>query len=516
MKKPNWLKNAVFYEIYPQSFNDTNNDGIGDIQGIIEKLDYIKELGCNAIWINPCWESPFKDAGYDVSDYKKVADRYGSNKDLIECFEEAHKRGIKVVLDLVPGHTSDQHPWFLESKKAERNEFSDRYIWTNDFREMPLKYNYVSGLSPRDGNYLVNFFSSQPALNYGFSKVTADWQMHYTDEACVKTFEAIIDVMRFWLDNGCDGFRVDMAMSLVKDGEGSVDMDASGELWKKARKMLDIEYPEAVMISEWGYPEHSVMKGNFHADFYLEYRQGHKSLLRNWNTQTGEDNSYFSKQGNGDINQFLADYLPMYELIKEKGYANMITCNHDTARLSKSLDENETKLAYAFIFTMPGMPFLYYGDEIGIQYFSLTDKEGGYFRTGSRTPMQWDDSKNLGFSKADTKDLYLPVDSRTIAPTVKEQENKEDSLLNTVKQLIELRHNYEDLQADAEFEAVWTKNNGYPFIYRRGQIYLAINPSQNIVSADFKIEKDLIFSIGKVEALDEKISLQPQSFGVFA
>ena len=126
-----WLKDTVFYEIYPQSFYDTNEDGIGDIEGIIQKLDYIKELGCNALWINPFYDSPFMDAGYDVRDYKKVAKRYGTNEDAKRLFKEAHKRGIKVLLDLVAGHTSDEHEWFKASKKAQKNEYSDRYVWTN-------------------------------------------------------------------------------------------------------------------------------------------------------------------------------------------------------------------------------------------------------------------------------------------------------------------------------------------------------------------------------------------------
>ena len=129
---PSWLKDAVFYEIYPQSFQDSNDDGIGDLQGIISRLDYVAELGCNALWINPCFDSPFMDAGYDVRDYKRVASRYGTNEDLVRLFEEAHRRGIHVLLDLVPGHTSDQHPWFKESAKADPNEYSARYIWTDE------------------------------------------------------------------------------------------------------------------------------------------------------------------------------------------------------------------------------------------------------------------------------------------------------------------------------------------------------------------------------------------------
>jgi maltose alpha-D-glucosyltransferase/alpha-amylase len=128
---PEWLNNAVFYEIYPQSFYDSNGDGIGDINGIIEKLPYVKSLGCNAIWLNPCFDSPFKDAGYDVRDYKKVAARYGTNEDLVNCFKKAHQIGIRIILDLVPGHTSDQHAWFIESQKAQTNTLTNRYIWTD-------------------------------------------------------------------------------------------------------------------------------------------------------------------------------------------------------------------------------------------------------------------------------------------------------------------------------------------------------------------------------------------------
>lgn len=160
-----WLENAIFYQIYPQSFCDTNADGIGDIRGIISKLDYIKETGFNAIWLNPCFESPFGDAGYDVSDYCKVAPRYGTNEDLKELFKELHKRDMHILLDLVPGHTSVEHKWFKESLKAEKNEFTDRYVWTDNVWEGPEGMNNIRGISERDGCCGVNFFSHQPALN---------------------------------------------------------------------------------------------------------------------------------------------------------------------------------------------------------------------------------------------------------------------------------------------------------------------------------------------------------------
>ena len=167
-----WLKNALFYEIYPQTFNDTNADGIGDINGITEKLDYIQNLGCNAIWINPCFDSPFVDAGYDVADYYKVAPRYGTNEDLMHLFEEAHTRNMHILLDLVPGHTSSECRWFKESCRPEKNEYTDRYVWSDTVWNAPNNIGSIAGWIrggyDRDGAAAVNFFTGQPALNYGF------------------------------------------------------------------------------------------------------------------------------------------------------------------------------------------------------------------------------------------------------------------------------------------------------------------------------------------------------------
>ena len=160
----NWLKDAVVYEIYPQSFYDTNGDGIGDLQGIIEKLDYIQNLGFTAIWLNPVNESAFNDAGYDVTDFYKIAPRYGTNEDYRRLCEEVHKRGMKIVFDLVAGHTSVYHPWFTESAKAEKNEFTNRYIWTNDVFDSPIGELEISGWGEREGNYVTNFFWSNRPL----------------------------------------------------------------------------------------------------------------------------------------------------------------------------------------------------------------------------------------------------------------------------------------------------------------------------------------------------------------
>ena len=518
-----WLKDTVFYEIYPQSFYDANGDGIGDFNGIIRKLDYIKSLGCNALWINPCYDSPFKDAGYDVRDYKKTADRYGTNEDLYRLFDEAHKRGIRVLLDLVPGHTSEEHPWFLESQKAEKNKYSDRFIWTDFCFQGTDGFNYVGGESERSGCYILNFFKCQPALNYGFFRVNKPWQKSHLDPAAIATREAVKDIMRFWLSHGCDGFRVDMAASLVKNDDEK--KTGTSAIWKDIRRMLDLEFPDAAMVAEWSNPPLALRAG-YDMDFFLnEPGCGYSTLMRDYYNNGGnihgdrsaEDHSYFKKDAGGNINRFLDQYLEWYEDTKDLGYISVLTCNHDTIRPSFNLDEKERKLAFAFLFTLPGVPFLYYGDEIGMRYLELPTKEGGYFRTGSRTPMQWDNSANLGFSSAESCDLYLPVDPSEDAPTVLAQEEDPDSLLNTVRAIISLRHREEDLQADADFKVICSETDR-PFVYRRGQIVCAVNTGGRDQALNLpepvirELRGEILFEIGHSSIADGRLNVGAQSF----
>ncbi|MBR6795486.1 MAG: glycosylase, partial [Clostridia bacterium] len=197
----NWLGNAVVYEIYPQSFYDTNGDGIGDLRGVIEKLDYIEECGFNVIWLNPINESAFLDAGYDVTDFYKVASRYGTNEDYRELCDAAHARGMRVLFDLVAGHTSVHHPWFIASAKAEKNEYSNRYIWT----EGAFDYGAgISGYAERDGNYINNFFWHQPSLNYGYAHPDprCPWQLPVDHPDCRATLEELKKIIGFWMDYG--------------------------------------------------------------------------------------------------------------------------------------------------------------------------------------------------------------------------------------------------------------------------------------------------------------------------
>ena len=498
---PDWVKEAVFYEIYPQSFYDSNGDGIGDIPGIIQKLDYIRELGCNALWINPCYDSPFKDAGYDVRDYKKVAARYGTNEDLYRLFAAAHERGIHVLLDLVPGHTSEEHEWFLASKKQERNQYSDRYIWSDFWLGAMPGHPYIAGEAERNGTYMLNFFKCQPALNYGFYQPVYSWQKPMDDPECLATREAMKDVMCFWLSHGCDGFRVDMADSLVK--EDTPDKAGTCEVWRDILGEVRLKYPEAAFVSEWSNPELALGSAGFDLDFYLDHQgNGYHTLLRD-GEPGGEDNSYFRAEGKGDICRFLSDYLPKYEATKDTGYISFLTCNHDTPRPSRTLSVPERKVAYGMLFTLPGVPFLYYGDEIGMRYQEkLPTKEGGYTRTGSRTPMQWGGeeglrSRNLGFSDAVPEKLYLPVDPPPDARTVRGQEGDPDSLYCFMKRLLHFRAGQASFLADADFEVIQGEK-GKPFVYRRGELFCLVNPSKEpaVVSLPGNGEKRILFSTG--------------------
>ncbi|MDR0759266.1 MAG: hypothetical protein LBF74_04055 [Treponema sp.] len=519
---PKWLEAAVFYEIYPQSFLDTNGDGIGDFEGIIRKLDYIKDLGCNALWLNPCFDSPFKDAGYDVRDYKKAASRYGTNDDLTRLFTEAHKRDMRVLLDLVPGHTSEEHPWFLESKNAEPTEYRNRYIWSDSWIYWGnSNIRFIAGEAERNGVYIINFFKCQPALNYGFLNPAEPWQLPTDHPDVLATREALKEVMRFWLDAGCDGFRVDMADSLVKND----DADKSGvsAIWRDIRAMLDAGYPEAALVSEWSRPDCS-LKNGFHMDFLLDHDgSGYRSLVRNYSFdregRLTEDTSYFRRDSTGDITRFLDQYMPWYESVKDDGFISLISGNHDTPRISRSLSPRELALFYGMAFTMPGVPFLYYGDEIGMRYLQLPTKEGGYTRTGSRTPMQWSGGKNRGFSEAAADKLYLPVDPAPDAPTVEAQEKDPDSLLNTVKALLRLRRAENDLQAKPNLEILYAKKGSRPVVYRRGSFVMGLNPSAEAARiTGLPVEKPGtgVFSIGTDGALySGTCVLGPQNFAVW-
>ena len=507
---PAWLNNAVFYQIYPQTFYDSNGDGIGDLEGIIEKLDYVKSLGVDGIWINPFFKSPFHDAGYDVSDYYKVASRYGTNDDAKRMFAEAKKRNLKILFDYVISYTSIEHPWFKESAKQEKNKYSNWYIWTNNtWINPPEPYtdSFIKGYSRRNGQFMRNFYWSQPALNFGFAKPEKDWMLPIDNPDVLALQKELKNVLRFWMDMGASGFRADMAGALVKNANvtGNDQFfntrdDGTKKFWRQIRGIMDKEYPGSFMVAEWSHPESALLGGGFHADFY-HWFPGYNDLLQkeSWRILNGysEGHSFFDKEGKGNITNFLRMYMDQYEKTKGKGYILLPLGNHDLSRLNINRTDKDLEIIFAFSFAMPGIPFIYYGNEIGMrQLYGLPFVEGAYKpRAGARTPMQWTSGNNLGFSTADPSKLYLPVDTAKDAPNVAAEENDPNSLLNNFKNLIKLKKNEPALAAYAEFVPVYAKENEYPFIFARAagdDIVLAVfNPADKNAAASFTLNLKL-------------------------
>ncbi len=526
---PEWLQSAVFYQVYPQSFCDSDNDGNGDLIGLISKLDYIHSIGCNAIWLNPIFESPFGDAGYDVADFRRVASRYGTNEDVRNLCQEAHKRDMKICLDLVAGHTSIQHPWFRQAMMKEPNQFSDWYIWMSASEGVPNSFSVPleAGVELRSENYLANFFSFQPALNYGYFRPdpSKPWQFSMQNPVCRAVQDNLCVVMKFWLDLGVDGFRVDMASSLIRN-------DPNGEgirwLWQGYRKWLNTNYPEAILISEWGCPAKSIPAG-FNVDFLLHFGDpAYIDLVGPRNPPDGDrrkPDAFFERSGKGDITRFLESYLANYEPTRTSGYISLPTGNHDFPRVTWGRTEAEVRVLFAMLFSMPGVPFLYYGDEIGMRFLLITpEKEGANragLRAGSRTPMQWSAGENAGFSGAPAGDLYLPIDSDLNRPNVAAQQDAPDSMLNFTRSLLRLRRERKPLANIGEFDVLHAKAGEVPFVYKRTsedeQVIVAINPTSSPCSLfvdSVSTATPLLVQGARIHA--GTLEMNPISFGIFS
>ena len=529
-----WIKNSIFYQVYPTSFYDSNGDGIGDLQGVIEKLDYIKGLGVNAIWLNPFYPSPFMDGGYDISDYYSVHEQFGTMSDFEALVAKCKTLGIRIVIDLVIGHTSNRHPWFLESAKDEKNKYSDWFIWTdNNFNKFADRS--IHGLHPRDGGYVINYYACQPALNYGFNDqprekdpnnaydLGENWKMHYTDERLKPLREEILNVMRFWLNKGIDGFRVDLANSLVKgcvyDSDDDKDTKGLQWLWNILIGTIKKEYPDVAFVAEWVYPSNSVGKCGFDVDYLGHDRPEYNDLFRNEkNTNIlpafERGFNYFSPEGKGSVDDFLSYTQRLYQDVAGKGYFSVPSGYHDIVRLADKKDIDVMKVIFAFLLTYKHVPFIYYGDEIGLTHTWGINKHGGYIRTGARTPMQWNNGKNRGFSGT-AEDLYLPVNS-DMAQSVETQEQEENSLLNTVRKLMALRNANPALQADGALKILRCDNGGYPLIYEReaeGKTFVvALNPSDKPVRIESYGEEKISLHCKKS---GESWELMGKSFIIF-
>jgi maltose alpha-D-glucosyltransferase/alpha-amylase len=530
--KPDWLKDAVIYQIYPQSFQDTKGDGIGDIPGIISRLDYIRSIGANTIWMNPCFDSPFNDAGYDVRDFYKVADRYGTEADLVNLFEEAHKRGMRVLLDLVAGHTSIDHPWFIAEAANPRDPDSNRYIWKNR--------DFDPAAGPGRDDFVANFFWHQPALNFGYENPSGPWQDPVDAPGPKKNRRELVNIMDYWFSRGCDGFRVDMASSLVK-GDAKVKPSIIA-LWNEIRSWMEKNWPEAILLAEWSDPATAIDAG-FHLDFMIHFgTPGYPSLFFNGKgtLPAREGPCYFDSAGRGSIELFRRNYNRHLKATRGKGYISLPTANHDFQRLRCGKRGWEgLRPAWVFLMTQAGIPVIYYGDEIGMRFVEDTPaKEGSTLtgiiapnaggadgeRAGTRTPMQWNKKKNAGFSTANRKKLYLPLDPDKDRPTVAAQENDHDSLLNFVRRLLEIRRTHPALGAEGVLLWHIDRRKPYPMVYERRlgdeRILILINPSGKRTSRKLPVKSDRFGAI-LVDGCeyDEEFltfSIKPFGFGIFS
>ena len=505
--QPKWLKSAAIYHIYPSTFMDSNGDGIGDLEGIRSKLDYIKSVGFNCIWMSPCFVSAWEDGGYDILDFYKVDPRFGTNEDLKRLIDDAHSKGIKILLDLVAGHTSDKHPWFQESLKAERNEYSDYYIWTKGHTMPQPSFRWVDNSYPRDGIYLSNFFPIQPALNYGYYKVNPNnsWEQDYNAPGPTAVRNELKKIIAYWCDMGADGFRVDMARSLVK-GDNS-NGDGVRRLWNEIFTWYNQKYPENIMLSEWSDPEQSLSAG-FNIDLLIHNGLGgkvYRPLVCETSDKLVPTKCYFTRKGDGDIKDAMKIYTEIYNTYRKiGGYASMPTNSHDIWRLTRlnRTTPEEQKVAITLFLTLPTPPIVYYGEEIGMRNLEYAPAKEGSFssrnRSVCRTPMQWSTERNAGFSTVeDARKLYLPVDYSFTFPNVAEQEKDNNSVLAYVKGLLALRAATPALGVAGEWKYVGDLDNPYPMIYSRtlgeDKYVVLFNP------ADREVEGSIALMGKKVE-----------------
>jgi len=503
-----WLDTAIIYQIYPSSFMDTDGDGIGDLRGIRQRLDYLSYLGVNTIWLNPVFCSAWQDGGYDVTDFYQVDPRFGNNQDLLQLINEAHLLGMRVCLDLVAGHTSDQHPWFKASAKSAEGQYADYYMWTdsiNDAERATLERRHRThdpaiatwgsyGLAdaPHAKYYRKNYFEHQPALNYGFVNPNpSDPEQQAVDAPGPRAVRRQLqDIMAYWLDRGVDGFRIDMASSLIKGDDDN--KTANVALWKDMRQWLDRHYPNCLLIAEWSQPAQSLAAG-FDLDFMIHFGlRGFDALcLPAGAPDAGDyDYCYFDASGKGSYAPFVNNYQPVFRATRNLGYITIPTSNHDVIRPNNgnrnSIDQ--LKVWMLFCLTMPGPPCIYYGDEIGMKYQpDAPNKEGANHRAGSRTPMQWSTETNAGFSTCTPSELYLPIDTQQGRLTVQTQKEDSASLLSFTRNLIALRKQIPALTGCGDWQLVSSPQTPYPMIYVRSLgddfVVVALNPSASSVTA---------------------------------
>jgi alpha-glucosidase len=467
-----WWQTGIIYQIYPRSFQDANGDGVGDLRGIRSRLDYLQSLGVDCLWLSPIYPSPMADFGYDVSNYTDIHPLFGNLADFDALLADVHGRGMKLILDFVPNHTSDEHPWFIESRSSRTNPKRDWYIWRDPKPDGGPPNNWLSNfggpawkLDPATGQYYFHaFLAKQPDVN---------WRNH-------DLRQAMYDVLKFWLDRGVDGFRIDVIYHIVKDDQFRdnprnpdykpgqnpnheflatyiSDRPEVQEIITEMRHVVD-QYPDRMLVGEVYLPIDRLMAyygsgggtggGNgVHMPFNFQL------ITMQWSAKK------------------IADAVAKYEAaLPSYGWPNWVLGNHDNPRIASRAGRDQTRAAAMLLLTLRGTPTLYYGDEIGMADVPIPpDKVQDPFekqvpgmglgRDPERTPMQWDRSPNAGFT---TGNPWLPLAADAEKVNVADEADQPRSLLSLYKKLIAIRRSEPALNAGA-FKEVFSGEETFAY-----------------------------------------------------
>ncbi len=454
-RDPQWYKHALFYEVLVRGFHDSNGDGTGDLPGLTSRLDYLQWLGIDCIWLLPIYASPLRDGGYDIADYTSILPDFGNLGDFVELVDEAHKRGLRVVADLVMNHTSDQHPWFQESRSDPDGPYGDFYVWSDkDDRYSGARVIFVDTEASnwtydqvRGQYYWHRFFSHQPDLNYENPRVQ----------------DAMLEVLRFWLDLGIDGFRLDAVPYLYeREGTNCENLKETHEYLKRVRKEVDRLYPDRVLLAEanqWpadvveyfgdapsgGDECHMAFHFPLMPRIFMAVRREQRYPISEIMAQTppipancqwgiflrNHDELTLEMVTDDERDYMYAEYARDPRMKANIGIRRRLAPLLDN-------DRNQLELFTALLLSLPGSPVMYYGDEIGMgDNIWLGDRDG------VRTAMQWTPDRNAGFSTCDPQRLYLPLNMDPIygyqALNVEAQQRNPGSLLHWTKRMIEIR-----------------------------------------------------------------------------
>ncbi|MDN3667910.1 alpha-glucosidase [Echinicola jeungdonensis] len=543
-----WWKEGVVYQIYPRSFKDSDGDGIGDLGGIIEKLDYLQSLGIDIVWLNPIYSSPNDDNGYDISDYRAIMDEFGTMEEFDTLLKGMHERGIKLVMDLVVNHSSDEHTWFQESKSSRDNPYRDYYHWWEAEKGKPTpRYSFFDVNndawkydSTTNAYYLHYFSRKQPDLNWENPKVRQE----------------VYDIMKYWLDKGIDGFRMDAFQYVSKDTtfpafpegyeKNIIEYYGMGPHLHDYLREMNRE-----VISKYDIMTVAEGAGSTFEDAISLVAPERKELDMVYHFEgmdIGNDLDGY------DLLDFKDVYTRWDSAMEDKGWVSIFLANHDVPRMVSKFGNDSpefraasSKMLTTFILSMRGTPYYYYGDELGmtnIDFDQISDykdiaalngyqnalKEGKDLsrymkklnflsRDNARTPMQWNASKNAGFSNGEP---WIAVNPNYKSINVENQENDPQSCLNYFRKMVQLRKDHPVL-VYGDYQLLWPKNKkvyAYTRTLDQEKLLVLLNfsttPSQLQLPKSIVLKKELINNLENKNLHQSKLTLAPYQALIFS